>query len=116
MEISNGLRKKDLERAINNGSLDKTARSTYFIGTVSGIIIGVILIISGLLLLVLGLSGSIDWIFETHSIKSRLTNASPGVFFALLGVFVLYWYRPRIEIRKEIGHEKSEHIFKLKTK
>jgi len=60
----------------------------------------------------LGLSGSIDWILEANSLKSRLTNASPGVIFVIAGITLLYWYRPRIEVRRKMGGFTSEHIFK----
>lgn len=71
-----------------------------------------VLIMTGLLYSIFGLYDLIVWIFEANSIKSRLTNVSTSVFFALIGVLVLYWYRPRIEIRRQTGRDKTEHIFK----
>lgn len=66
-----------------------------FIGRLVGIVVGGIMCLGGVVLAVLGLSGSIEWLFEGGGLTSRLTNASPGVVFAALGTVILALYRPR---------------------
>jgi len=75
---------------------DRTVQSAYFWGTLIGIIVGALFCLSGLIITILGLSGSIEWVFEAVDVKSRLTNAGPGVFFALLGMLILWRYRPKV--------------------
>ena len=76
------------------------------IGTIIGIIFGGLICISGVVITILGFSGSIEWIFEATNLKSRLTNASPGVFFALLGMIILWRYKPEY-------YEKEDALMKL---
>jgi hypothetical protein len=86
-----------------------------------GLIIGSFFSIAGFILTLLGLSGSIEWIIESNGIQSKLSNASPGVFFALLGLLTLFWYKPSIKTHKSqvidsLSQEKStqELISKIK--
>lgn len=76
---------------------------TYFVGTLMGISVGAIVCISGFVLCILGLSGTIEWIFEAADFKSRISNASPGVFFALLGAIILWRYKPKVTDRLRMG-------------
>ena len=68
----------------------------YLIGTIMGISVGTGFCITGFVLAILGLAGRIEWILETSSLKSRLTNASPGAMFAVMGMIILCWYKPKV--------------------
>lgn len=81
----------------------------YFYGTLMGITFGGLMAISGFILSVLGLSGSIEWIFEASSFKSRITNASPGILFAVSGVIVLWRYKPVVRSELSADPEKLRH-------
>jgi hypothetical protein len=52
--------------------------------------IGLLFGIMGLIITVLGTGGRIEWLLETVDFKSRLTNAGPGLCFALFGMVILY--------------------------
>lgn len=69
--------------------------SAYLIGTIAGIVVGALFVIAGFILALLGISGSINLVVEAKDITTRLTNASPGVIFAVLGMVVLWRYKPR---------------------
>jgi hypothetical protein len=68
---------------------------SYLIGTVMGISVGAIFCLSGFVIVILGFTGSIEWIVKGANFSSKITNAGPGVFFALLGAIILWRYKPR---------------------
>ena len=85
--------RKEIHEITETSKLDD---GTYRIAIVMGISVGAIFMVAGFILCVLGLTGSIEWILEGGGLKSRLTNGSPGVLFALIGLVVLWRYKPRI--------------------
>jgi hypothetical protein len=52
-------------------------------------ILGAILCLGGLVLLFLGASGKIGFLVEGPGVKARLTNGSPGLVIALIGVILI---------------------------
>ncbi len=78
---------------------------TYHYGISLGITVGALCSIVGLVAAILGLTGSIEWVFEGSDFTSRLSNASPGVVFALMGMLVLWRYRPHAHSHLEISKE-----------
>ena len=69
---------------------------TYRIGIILGQCFGGIVCLGGLLLILLGISGQIQWIVEAGALRSRLANASPGALFAVIGLLLLWRYKPMI--------------------
>jgi hypothetical protein len=53
------------------------------------VVTGSLLCLAGLVLVLLGLTGSIEWVLQAGSLTSRIGNASPGVFFTLVGYMIL---------------------------
>jgi ABC-type sulfate transport system permease subunit len=48
-------------------------------------------ILLGAVMLFAGLHGSFDWAFEApHAISAKLTNASPGIVFATIGMILVF--------------------------
>lgn len=81
----------------------------YLYGTLLGIAIGGLAFIGGFVLALLGLSGAIEWVVEAGSLSSRLSNASPGIVFAVAGMIVVWRYKPRVSDHLEIGPESLKH-------
>jgi hypothetical protein len=52
-------------------------------------ILGAILCLGGLVLLFLGVSGKIGFLVKGPGIQARLTNGSPGLVIALIGVVLI---------------------------
>src|SRR5262249_48839874 len=77
--------------------LEHRTSKVYFVGTIVGLSLGGLLAIAGFVLSILGLSGSIEWLVKTPGLTSKLTNASPGAFFAFLGLVTLWRYKPRLK-------------------
>lgn len=76
--------------------LENKLIETHKTGSIIGIVVGALICSAGLALIVLGLTGSIEWIVKVGSFSSRLANASPGAFFALIGSGIIIAYKPRI--------------------
>lgn len=70
----------------------------YIFSIVLGMVFGVILCSVGLVLIFLGFDGEIEWLFETTGFKSKLGNASPGIFVCLLGFLLLWKFKPKIRV------------------
>jgi len=77
----------------NEGTSD--AR-TYHIAVIMGIITGLLLLLVGFVLCLLGFTGTIQFFVKSDGFQARLLNASPGVFFALLGTVIMWKYKPKI--------------------
>lgn len=60
-----------------------------------GQITGVILLVVGMVLVVLGVTGAIEIKVSLGSIKGWLKNASPGLVLTLIGVALLAYYKPK---------------------
>jgi hypothetical protein len=75
--------------------LDSRAGRTYQTGVMFGLSLSAILIFIGLGLCIAGFSGSIEWVVSGNGFRSKLANASPGVFFAVMGFLIAIWYKPR---------------------
>jgi hypothetical protein len=53
------------------------------------LILAALCIAIGAVMIFLGLSGSLNWAIEApHSIGAKLTNASPGIVFATIGMII----------------------------
>lgn len=71
--------------------------TTYKTGSIIGIIMGSTICLAGLTLILLGLTGSIEWIVKVGTFSSKLVNASPGAFFSVIGLIIIVVYKPRIK-------------------
>jgi hypothetical protein len=76
--------------------LDSPGVRTYQRTVIFGQIVGAVLILVGVAVSIAGVSGSIDWIVNGVGWGSKLTNASPGVFFSLLGFLIFMRSKPKI--------------------
>ncbi len=66
----------------------------------SGSIIGFICILFGVVLLILGITGSVDWNIKTIGIESSLTNAAPGVVLIIVGFLIIFVTKFNIIVKK----------------
>ncbi len=75
--------------------LDSRGSRTYQTGVLIGLILGAALIFTGVILCIAGINGSIEWVVSGKGFGSKLANASPGVFFAVMGFLIVIWYKPK---------------------
>ena len=73
---------------------DERESRVYTVAVWMGIAIGGLICIAGVVLAVMGLSGSIEWVVKAADFESKLKNAGPGVVIALLGTLILWKYKP----------------------
>ncbi len=75
-------------------ALDGELRATRFRA-----MIGYVLILSGIILTLLGATGSIDWELEIPGISSKVSNAGPGIICLIGGIILAITSTPKIKIR-----------------
>ena len=90
-------RTQDRWRSLPKDVLNNVAygSQTYRAGIQRGQNFAMATIIAGVVLSLLGISGNIEWVVKTTNFMTRLQNAGPGVFLALLGAGLLAYYKPR---------------------
>lgn len=74
-----------------------------------GISIGALFAVGGVALALLGVSGAINLVLESSGLSARLTNASPGVVIAAMGMFIIWRYKPRVEHDVKLGDSHFIH-------
>jgi hypothetical protein len=86
-------------------TLDQTfwgRASTYHLWySVLGLIVGAVCVLSGVVLFLHGVAGNTSWTASLLGLNSKITDAAPGVVFAILGFFVIYV--TRYDVRVEPG-------------
>lgn len=77
--------------------------------TVFAIIIGGYFLIGvGVLVMILGFSGDIEWVMEAAGFTSRLANASPGIVMIIAGAFLVSRGRINVKATKREDSNKDE--------
>ena len=61
----------------------------FFYSTVIKLIIAGLMCIGGFVLLILGITGSVEIELNAVDIQGKLINASPGIVFVFLGMFII---------------------------
>ncbi|GHU56780.1 hypothetical protein FACS189411_08320 [Bacteroidia bacterium] len=94
----------DIDPSIANTNFGMQAIKYEYIIVIISLIGGIGCIIAGIVLTLLGFSGSIEWIVETTGFTSRLINASPGIVLMIIGFILVY--KSRINIK---SHRKNQN-------
>ena len=76
-------------------SIEINNSPTFRLTTLFGQAIGALSLFFGFAFSLLGLSGTLDLVIESNTINARLVNASPGVVFIIVGLFILWRYKPK---------------------
>ncbi len=86
----------------------KTTSSAFKVALIYGQTIGAIAFFLGFALCIMGLTGSIELLFEGKGIQAKIYNATPGVIFAFFGFLIIWRYKPKNShtiTEKKIVHE-----------
>ena len=87
--------------------------TTYRIGIVMGISVGTLFCVAGFVLMILGMTGTIEWVIKAANLNGRLLNASPGVVLALMGMIIVWRYKPIIKdefnVDRRPARDKEKH-------
>ena len=90
----------DIDPSVANTTFGMQALHYEFIIILISLIGGLGCLIAGIVLTVLGFTGSIEWIIEVSGFTSRLINASPGIVLMILGLFLTLKSRLKIKAKK----------------
>ncbi|WP_300702119.1 hypothetical protein [Bacteroides sp.] len=90
----------DIDPNIANTTFGMQAMKYEFIIVLISLIGGIGCLIAGLILTILGFTGSIEWIVESAGFTSKLINASPGIVLMIIGFWLTLKSRIDIKAKK----------------
>lgn len=90
----------DMEPSVANTVFGVQALHYEFIIVLISLISGIGCLIAGIILTILGVTGSIEWIVEVSGFTSRIINASPGIVIMIIGLILTLKSRLKIKVRK----------------
>lgn len=90
----------DIDPSVANTPFGMQALNYEFIIVLISLIGGIGCLIAGIVLTVLGFTGSIEWIVEASGFSSKLINASPGIVLMVIGLWLTLKSRLKIKVRK----------------
>lgn len=97
----------DIDPSIANTPFGMTAIHYEFIIILLSMIAGWGMIIGGIVMMFLGLSGEVEFFIDAVDFKARLLNASPGLVLTLIGAFIVL--KSRMNIKANKGNKREEN-------
>lgn len=91
----------NIDPSVANTQFGMQALHYEFIIVLISLIGGIGCIIAGIILTILGFTGSIEWIVEASGFTSRLINASPGIVLMIIGFCLTLKSRLNIKAKKQ---------------
>lgn len=91
----------DIDPTVANTQFGMQALHYEFIIILLSLIGGIGCLIAGIILTILGFTGSIEWIVEASGFTSRLINASPGIVLMIIGFWLTLKSRLKIKAKKQ---------------
>lgn len=68
--------------------------------SLSGLVLGTVCIIGGIMLFLNGIVGSTNWTAKVLGVESRISDAAPGAVLFIVGLFIVVVTRFNIRVRK----------------
>lgn len=90
----------DIDPSVANTRFSMQALHYEFIIILISLIGGIGCLIAGVVLTLLGFTGSIEWILEASGFTSRVINASPGIVLMIIGLWLTLKSRLKIKAKK----------------
>ena len=90
----------DIDPSVANTQFGMQAIHYEYIIVLISMIGGIGCLIAGIVLTILGFTGSIEWIVEASGFTSRLVNASPGIVLMIIGFWLTLKSRVNIKAKK----------------
>lgn len=81
-------------------SVAKKIAMYQLIYSLTGVILGFVCIIGGIILFLAGVTGSSQWIVNLVGSDSKLSNAAPGAILFVVGLFIVLVTRYRVKAKK----------------
>jgi hypothetical protein len=86
----------------SNALLQEAVRGEYGYAKL-GLGLGLAAIIGGVILGLNGVAGTTSWTAKALGFESNLNDAAPGVILFIVGVFMIFFTRPRVKFGKMTG-------------
>ena len=93
--------REDIDPSIANTPFGMLSLIMEFITVFAIIIGGYVLIIAGVVVMLLGLNGNIEWVMEAAGFTSRLANASPGIVMIIAGTYLVSKGKIDVKAKKD---------------
>lgn len=93
--------REDIDPSIANTPFGMLSLIMEFITVFAIIIGGYVLIIAGIVVMLLGLNGNIEWVMEAAGFTSRLANASPGIVIIIAGTYLVSKGKIDVKAKKD---------------
>ena len=93
--------REDIDPSIANTPFGMLSLIMEFITVFAIIIGGYVLIIAGVVVMLLGLNGNIEWVMEAAGFTSRLANASPGIVMIIAGTYLVSTGKIDVKAKKD---------------
>lgn len=90
----------DIDPTVANTQFGMQALHFEFVIVLISLIGGIGCLIAGIILTILGFTGSIEWIVEASGFTSKLINASPGIVLIIIGFWLTLKSRLKIKAKK----------------
>lgn len=104
----------EIDSSIANTPFGMTLIHYEFIIILLSMVAGWTMIIGGIILIVLGLTGEIELIIDTVDFNARLVNASPGLILALIGAYIVLKSRMDFKAHKDNNKDDNSEHFVLR--
>lgn len=91
----------DIDPTVANTPFGMQALHYEFIIVLLSLIGGIGCLVAGIVLTILGFTGSIEWIVEASGFTSRLINASPGIVLMIIGFWLTLKSRLKIKAKNQ---------------
>ena len=101
----------DIDPSIANTPFGMTSIHYEFIIILLSMIAGWGMIIGGIVLMLLGLTGEVEFFIDAVDFKARILNASPGLVLTLIGAYVVLKSRMDIKAHKGDGRKENSEPF-----
>ncbi len=77
------------------GDADLWRKASFYqlVYSLAGLGLGLVCIVGGIVLFLMGIGGSINWVVEAEGFSSQLVNAAPGAFLFVVGVCLAWLTR-----------------------
>jgi hypothetical protein len=63
-----------------------------------GLVLGAVIVLGGVILVVLGFTGSVDITFQSGSAKGHIATGSLGIVVTIVGAIIVYFTKPRVDV------------------
>ncbi len=78
--------------------INRAIKGEYIYGII-GQILGFISILGGIILCVNSVTGSTSWTAKLFALESNITDAAPGVVLFIVGIFIVWATRPKVNMK-----------------